>query len=106
MSSEGVAIPLYTISNKNRGANRKRGTQLIHSQKIVTDPRVVECVWLNPAPIAAPMCIIGPSGPTGRPDVTAKQVDRNLTKKVTTLNTCGTADQTNTEAKQEKPVFL
>ncbi len=53
-------------------------------------PMVVECPWLSAAPMAAPMCISGPSGPTGSPLATTSPQDTNLTASVATLNSCGT----------------
>ena len=53
-------------------------------------PSVVLCPCDSPAPTMAPMCIIGPSGPTGSPEPTAVAADRNLTKKVLMLRICGT----------------
>lgn len=55
---------------------------------------VVECPWLSAAPMAAPMCISGPSGPTGRPLATTSPHDTNLTASVATLNSCGRAKNT------------
>ena len=51
-------------------------------------PRLVECPWLSAAPTVAPMWIIGPSGPTGRPEPTAQAQDANLTSSVRKLKTC------------------
>lgn len=39
---------------------------------------------------AYPMCIIGPSGPTGRPEATAARHEKNLAIKVFTLKMCFT----------------
>ena len=47
---------------------------------------VVECPWLSAAPIAAPMCMSGPSGPTGSPLATTRPHDSHLTPSVATLN--------------------
>jgi hypothetical protein len=52
-------------------------------------PRVVLCPWLMPAPTAAPMWIMGPSGPTGSPEPTAVAADRNFTANVLTFKICG-----------------
>ena len=41
--------------------------------------------------ISYPKWIIGPSGPTGRPDATAKMQEKNLTTIVLTLNMAATA---------------
>ena len=51
-------------------------------------PSVVECPWLSAAPIAAPMWMSGPSGPTGRPLDTTRPQDTNFTTRVAMLNTC------------------
>ena len=51
--------------------------------------RVVLWPWLSPAPMIAPMWIIGPSGPTGSPDPTAVAAERNLTAKVFMLRMLG-----------------
>jgi hypothetical protein len=54
----------------------------------VEKPSVVEWPWLSAAPAIAPMCTIGPSGPTGRPEPTAAAHEKNFTSSVRTLKTC------------------
>mmetsp|Transcript_25415 Transcript_25415/g.71274 ORF Transcript_25415/g.71274 Transcript_25415/m.71274 type:complete len:251 (-) Transcript_25415:404-1156(-) len=48
-------------------------------------PSAVECAWLRPAPMMAPMWIMGPSGPTGRPLATASTQLASLATKVRRL---------------------
>ena len=79
-ASQQGARPAVTKSRLLRGV-RKCG------KSPVDNPSVVECPWDRAAPTAAPMCTMGPSGPTGSPEATARQQDRNLTPRVRTLNT-------------------
>mmetsp|Transcript_6519 Transcript_6519/g.19661 ORF Transcript_6519/g.19661 Transcript_6519/m.19661 type:complete len:270 (+) Transcript_6519:484-1293(+) len=50
-------------------------------------PMVVDSPWLIPAPRIAPRWIMGPSGPTGRPEATASTQLVNFTKRVLMLKT-------------------
>ena len=49
---------------------------------------VLDWNWLTPAPMRAPMWIMGPSGPTGMPAATEKAHEKNLTPSVYTLKMC------------------
>ena len=55
------------------------------SKKGSAQPRVRERICETPRPTIAPMWIMGPSGPTGRPEPTAKTHETNLIASVFTL---------------------
>lgn len=76
-----TATPAVTKSRLSLGFLNRR-------KILVLNPRVVEWPWLSAAPRAAPMWIMGPSGPTGKPLATANAQLANLTTTVKMLNTC------------------
>jgi hypothetical protein len=77
-----AATPAVTKSRLSLGLRKRL-------KALVVNPRVVEWPWDSAAPRAAPMWMRGPSGPTGRPEATARPQERILTPTVAMLNTWG-----------------